>query len=225
VEAWKGVVNCVQKGRKQGTLEGLFGIISICFSLPERALALATRPYFHPVRRRSVTTSPYAGCSLLKSLYDYTREFPTGLELQTQRVITNHQRVQIAAAYMATLTPAEQLAEEDQMNQMNQRPDPDGPQGILDPDDFHLLLRQYDFSTEAYDESLRQYDFSTEAYDESLRQYNEAAERAREAAERNREATRQYYEAAERNREADERVREATQDLDELIAAFHRRWS
>ena len=26
-------------------------------------------------RRRSVTTSPYAGCSLLKSLYDYTKDF------------------------------------------------------------------------------------------------------------------------------------------------------
>jgi hypothetical protein len=63
-------------------------------------------------RRRSVTTSPYAGCSLLKSLYDYTKGFPNGLELQTQRVITNHQRIQIAAAYMASLTPAERLEEE-----------------------------------------------------------------------------------------------------------------
>lgn len=48
-----------------------------------------------PRRRRSVTTSPYAGCSLLKSLYDFTKGFPNGLELQTQRVITNHRRRRI----------------------------------------------------------------------------------------------------------------------------------
>lgn len=63
-------------------------------------------------RRRSVTTSPYAGCSLLESLYRYTTRFPNGLELQTRRVITNHQRIQIAAAYMASLSPAERLQEE-----------------------------------------------------------------------------------------------------------------
>jgi hypothetical protein len=105
-------------------------------------------------RRRSVTTSPYAGCSLLKSLYDYTKGFPNGLELQTQRVITNHQRIQIAAAYMASLTPAERLEEE---------------QGVVEDED----IRRSD-QMQRLRQGLRQEMEATQRLRQGLRQEMEA---------------------------------------------------
>ena len=58
-------------------------------------------------RRRPGESSPYAPCNLLESLYRWTRASPDGREIQSQRVITNHQRVQIAAAYLASLSREE----------------------------------------------------------------------------------------------------------------------
>jgi hypothetical protein len=68
-------------------------------------------------RQRPVTTSPYAPCNLLKSMYDWTRRAPNGREPQGQREITSHQRTQIAAAYLASLTPAQRLELEEEQRE------------------------------------------------------------------------------------------------------------
>jgi len=73
-------------------------------------------------RRRPGEFPPYAPCNLLESLYRWTTTNPNGREIYTQRVITPYQRTQIAAAYMASLSPAErQRLEEEEQERINER--------------------------------------------------------------------------------------------------------
>ena len=75
------------------------------------------RPADVPVEQMT----PYAPCNLLERLYEWTRTSPNGREVYTQREITDNQRTQIAAAYLASLGPAErQRLEEEEQAQMRE---------------------------------------------------------------------------------------------------------
>ena len=107
-------------------------------------------------RRRPVTTSPYAGCNLLKELYEYTMRFPSGLDLQTQRVITNHQRIQIAAAYLASLTPAERLAqglnEEDDEEEEKEEEEEEDYDDYDEDAEYERINRVFAYGPDPYDD-------------------------------------------------------------------------
>lgn len=66
--------------------------------------------------------TPYAPCNVLKYLYEWTRTSSNARDPVNHRPITHYQRLQIASAYFATLSPAERLLLENENENENELP-------------------------------------------------------------------------------------------------------